>query len=154
MVAMAFELRLPGSKSVFSHQVLENFLELEPSPISVSFRLLNLRAFPFGAVSAEPQLIKQKQFQWAETRPSVKGSNLPTSPAQPGLQADSSPHSGHPQRPSVPCTIVSLGAWDTGASFPSSFQRDFLIWGFLPGTPLLDCFCVSWSLNLNTSVCP
>lgn len=64
MVATAFERRLPGSKSVFSHQAMESSLELRAwtrSPISVSFRQLNLGAFPFGAVSAEPQPTRQEQ---------------------------------------------------------------------------------------------
>lgn len=86
-----------------------------------------------------------------EASPRLKEKSANFLQSSPDLHADSSPHS---QRPSVPGTIVSLGAPDTGATIPPGFQRHFLIWGFLPGAPLLGCFCVSWNLNLHTSVCP
>lgn len=56
------------------------------------------------------------------------------------------PH--HPTPPIQGCgTDVSVQA------FPFAFQRDLLIWGFLPGTPLLACCCIFWNVGPSALGC-
>lgn len=72
-----------------------------------------------------------------------------------GIYVPTPPLPGLPRNPHWPTPPVQGCGMDVSVQgFLFSFQRDRLIWSFLPGTPLPACFCIFWNLNLQASVGP